>query len=346
MREGSMTADAGGWPRQYARRLVWVLGLALGLALHGPGSARADHPAADLLAGAVGVSATIPGDTFTAGILGTRRSGSGIVIDAGGLVLTIGYLILEAATVDLTEADGRVVPAEVVAYDFETGFGLVRAALPLASPPVRLGRSADLREGDPVLVLAHAGAGPPQGAEVVSRRTFAGYWEYLLDDAIFTAPPHPGFGGAGLIDAGGTLVGIGSLFVGDAAAGRPLPGNMFVPIDALKPILADLIAFGRSTAPPRPWLGLITRQVGRALVVVRVTPDGPAAAAGLRPGDAIVGVAGARIAGMEDFYRKVRALGDAGVEVPIDTLVHGSGTRRIIVQSSDRYRFLRLNPTY
>lgn len=327
------------------RQGVRALALCLVLAF-APIVARAQPTLEDLADSAVGLSAVIPAEAVTARTLGTRRAGNGIIIDSAGLVLTIGYLILEAATVELVEADGRVVPAEVVAYDFNSGFGLVRAVLPLNGRPVPLGSSGALAEGDPVLVLVHASTGGPIGASVVSRRPFAGYWEYLLEEAIFTAPPHPGFGGAGLIDGSGALVGIGSLFVGDAVAGRRAPGNMFVPIDDLKPILADLLEFGRSSAAPRPWLGVTTRELGQALVVVRVSPDGPADQAGIRPGITITGVADEAISGMEDFYRKVWALGDAGVDVPIDIRGAESRPERIVIRSDDRYRHLRLNPTY
>ncbi len=331
-------ADAG----LYVLALLW----AAGLLVSAIGTAQAQPKVEDLSDSAVGVTAIVPGDAVTARTLGTERAGNGIIIDSGGLVLTIGYLILEAATVDLTEADGRVVPAEVVAYDFNSGFGLVRAALPLNGRPVPLGTSETVLEGDPVLVLVHPNSGVPAGASVASRRTFAGYWEYLLEDAIFTSPPHPGFGGAGLIDVSGALVGIGSLFVADAIAGQRMPGNMFVPIDELKPILGDLLAFGRSSIVPRPWLGVTTREIGPLLAVVRVTPDGPAERAGVRPGHTIVGVGGDRVTGMEDFYRKVWSLGEAGVTVPVDVRVPGQPAVRIEIESADRYRYLRLNPTY
>lgn len=319
---------------------------AIAIALSGVIAAQAQPKVEDLAGSAVGVVAVIPGDAVTARALGTERAGNGIIIDSGGLVLTIGYLILEASIVELIEADGRVVPAEVVAYDFNSGFGLVRAVLPLNGRPVPLGTSATLLEGDPVLVLVHPASGVPARASVVSRRPFAGYWEYLLEEAIFTAPPHAGFGGAGLIDVSGALVGVGSLFVGDAVAGRRTPGNMFVPIDELKPILADMLVFGRSSAVPRPWLGVTTREVGSLLAVVRVTPDGPAERAGVRPGHTITGVDGERVTGMEDFYRKVWALGDAGVAVPLDIRRPGQAVEQIIIESDDRYRYLRLNPTY
>ena len=321
--------------------LVILIVIAFGV-MPAPAQPKVD----ELISGAVRVTAIVPGDAVTARTLGTERAGGGIIIDSGGLVLTIGYLILEAASVELVEADGRVVPAEVVAYDFNSGFGLVRAVLPLNGRPVPIGSSETVLEGDPVLVLVHGSSGVPAGASVVSRRPFAGYWEYLLEDAIFTAPPHRGFGGAGLIDVSGALVGIGSLFVGDAVAGRRTPGNMFVPIDELKPIFSDLLAFGRSSEVPRPWLGVTTREVGPLLAIMRVTPEGPAEQAGLRPGESIVGVDGEPISGMEDFYRKVWSLGEAGVAVPVDVHRPGGETRRVVIQSSDRYLYLKLDPTY
>lgn len=294
----------------------------------------------------VGVRATIPEDARTAHSLGTERAGSGVVIDEDGLVLTIGYLILEAISAELELVDGRTVPAEVVAYDHETGFGLLRPLSPLGIAPIKLGRSADLSEDREVLVAGASGTEPVIGAVVVSRREFAGYWEYLLPDAIFTSPPHREFGGAALIGRDGRLLGIGSLIVSDAAGpDTTLPGNMFVPIDALKPILSDLLAHGRATGPAQPWLGIYGEEHRGHLFVNRVAPDGPAAKAGLAENDVILGVKGEPVHGLADFYRKIRALGRAGTEVPL-TVLKPDGMSEITVRSADRRDYLKLNPSY
>jgi S1-C subfamily serine protease len=306
--------------------------------------ARADM-VQDRLAAVVGIRAEVPGDARTARNLGTVREGSGVVIDQGGLVLTIGYLILEAQAVDVLGPEGRRLPAEVVGYDHDSGFGLLRTSRPLVVPPVPLGNSAALAAGDAVLVISHTGALQLHAATVASRREFAGYWEYLLEDAIFTRPPHASFGGAALIAADGRLVGIGSLLVPDAAGpGRPTPGNMFVPIDALKPILADLLTEGRRGDPPRPWLGLTTAERQGRLVVARVAAGSPAEAAGLQSGDMIVAVGGERVRGLAELYRKIWSQGSAGVLVPL-TVLKDRTLVEVPVRSVDRHRWLRLDPS-
>jgi S1-C subfamily serine protease len=296
----------------------------------------------------VGVRASVPQDARTARSLGTDRAGTGIVIDDKGLVLTIGYLVMEAISADLILPGNRSVPADIVAYDYETGFGLLRALAPLGVAPMPLGDSATLTLDSQALVAGSSGAGQPQvtGAVVVSRREFAGYWEYLLPDAIFTAPPHFEFGGAALIGRDGTLLGVGSLIVGDAGGPeRQMPGNMFVPIDALKPILADLVATGRSKLPPRPWLGISSEEARGRLFVTRVAPGGPAAKAGVAANDIIVAVAGDPVTDQADFYRKVWALGNAGTEVPL-TVLNSKGLNEIKITSASRYDHLKLKPSY
>ncbi len=327
--------DGPAWPV-----FAMVVGLLLSPAIGGAKEAAA-FDLDTVLRAIVRVDATVPGDARTARGLGTERAGNGVVIDDAGLVLTIGYLVLEASQVTLRDADGEAVPADIVAYDHESGFGLVRALGPLAATALRFGDSTALAEGDPVLVASHGGRDQAQAAFVVSRREFAGYWEYLLERAIFISPPHRNWGGAALIAADGRLVGIGSLLVEDAGPGvRPLPGNMFVPVALLRPILAELLAGGRRAAPARPWLGMFTADAQDQVLVTRVSPGGPAAAAGIRPGDRVLAVSGQPTANVADMYRKVWALGAAGVEVPL-TVHRGDSVRRYTIPSSDRYRYLK-----
>ena len=291
----------------------------------------------------VKLRSTAVADARSLSTLGPSREGSGFVIDAQGLVLTIGYLILEAATVELSTSDGRSVPATVVGYDGVTGFGLLRALAPLPIKPVQLGQSATVADREPVLIVGFDGVAP---AYVVSRRQFVGYWEYLLDEAIYTAPATVNWSGAALLSHEGKLLGIGSLVVNDALGPQSqVPGNMFVPIDLLKPLLADLVARGRSAGPPRPWLGVQTQDVHGNVIVTRVSPGSPAEQAAIRPGDVIVGIGGQAIKGQADFYTRLWARGPAGVDVPLDVLRSGR-LEQITVTSVDRNTYYRPKSTY
>ncbi|MFL6822435.1 MAG: S1C family serine protease [Xanthobacteraceae bacterium] len=300
----------------------------------------------ELVSAVVRINTHIAPEGRTVQGLGREREGSGILIDSDGLILTIGYLMVEAYAAEVIDNNGRTVPANVVGYDHETGFGLLRAIEALKHKPMPLGKSADMKEGDPVLIASFGGPAMVSGAYVVGKREFAGSWEYLLEEALFTAPPHPAWSGAALINREGKLVGVGSLIVGDAARGSDkAPGNMFVPIDRLPPILGDLISAGRAPGPGRPWLGLNTDELRGRLFVSRVTPGGPAEKAGIRRGDVIVGVNGEPPKDLADFYRKVWAQGSAGVTVALDVL-QDSQVRRFDVKSINRLDHLKLKSTF
>jgi S1-C subfamily serine protease len=287
--------------------------------------------------------ATAPKDARSARTLGVLREGSGIVIDNTGLILTIGYLIMEAEGIEVIPADGKAIPATMVGYDYTTGFGLVRASLPLKIKPIELGDSSSLPEREPVLIAGFDGIAP---AYVVSKRQFAGYWEYLLEGAIFTAPATVNWSGAALIGRDGKLYGVGSLVVTDAVKPQTYsPGNMFVPIDLLKPILGDLIDSGRVSGPARPWIGVNTQEVQGHLVVTRVTRDGPAEKSGLKAGDIILRIGPNEITGQVDFYRKLWSTGPAGTDVKLSVL-QGSQLKDLTIQSIDRTQHLRTRSTY
>jgi S1-C subfamily serine protease len=342
MTKSPVRANAS-WRCRLAALPAGVLAIACLVAAHADAARAATSGSLD---GVVQITAYVPQEARTASSLGTERRGSGVVIDDSGLILTIGYLVVEAAEIEIEGAGAGPVPASIVAYDHETGFGLVRARSPLPLAPIPLGTSAGVRATQPLLVVSRAGELDAAGVYVVDRRDFAGYWEYLLEDAIFTAPPHAQFGGAALIDEAGRLVGIGSLLVNDAGlSDRPVPGNMFVPIDHLKPIMGDLLTRGRRADPARPWLGVTLEEHNGRVFVTRVSPDGPAAGAGLAENDVILGIDGVQVHGLMDFYRKLWDRGDAGVEVPLDVL-KGIDVQPVPVRSGDRYRYLRLNPTY
>ena len=277
--------------------------------------------------------------------LGSERTGAGVMIAPGGVVVTIGYLILEADQVEITTAQGRTVPAGVVAYDHATGFGLVRPLVPLDVKPIRLGSSSRVEQLDRVMSAGGGGESNVEVTTVVSRRKFAGYWEYLIDGAIFTSPPRADHSGAALINKEGELVGIGSLFVMDAGTpGERLPGNMFVPIDLLKPILDEMVATGRQKGAARPWLGLNSMEDEGRLKVMRVSAEGPAAGAGIKTGDLILQVGGEKVASLEDFYRLLWGAGKPGVEVVLKVL-QGSEVRDLKVHSIDRFEYSRKKPT-
>jgi S1-C subfamily serine protease len=284
--------------------------------------------------------ADIPEDAFTAAILGSQRVGNGVVIDSTGLVLTIGYLMTEATDVWLTNAAGREIAAHPLAYDQVTGFGLVLPLQKFDAPPVALGSSAELRAGSEVHVLSAKEFAPPHTARVLARREFAGAWEYLLEEAIFTAPAHPHWSGAALIDNQGTLVGLGSLLVREIIGGEEINANMFVPIDLLKPILQSLKSSGRVDRQPRPWLGVYAVELAGKVYVTGVVEGGPAQIADIREGDVISEVAHHEVGTLPDFYRRVWAVGPAGTGVPLTTM-RGATQLHLNVRSVDRGELLK-----
>lgn len=291
-----------------------------------------------ILQSVVSVRALIPDDAYTAAALGTLREGSGVVIRSDGLVLTIGYLIIEAQEVWLTRQDGQVVAAHPLAYDQETGFGLVQALGPLEVPAMELGDATAAKVGDSVLL--GDGIGQFLSGGIVARQEFAGYWEYLLDEAIFVAPAHPSWGGAAMVGADGKLLGIGSLRLQTSGVGSTGDINMVVPINLLPPILDDLLKRGRVNKPPRPWLGAYSAESNGRVVVMSVAEGGPAAKAGMREGDVIAEVRDAEVYGLADFYRKVWQSGSAGAEIPMRVLRNGREAW-LRVKSADRNSFLK-----
>jgi S1-C subfamily serine protease len=301
---------------------------------------HAEQGAERTLDAIVEIRITVPRNARTAERFGTNRVAGGVVIDETGHILTIGFQTIEAETIEIIVQDGKTVNATVVAYDRNTGFGLLRAASPLQVTPMPLGRSSEIKESDPLLAASYGGKDAVQGVFVVARKEFAGPWEYLLENAIFTSPPIVQFSGAALINRDGHLVGIGYLISQTMIPDRGLIStNMFVPIDLLKPILSDLKLSGRSRLPLRPWLGVRTEEFYGRLLVQRVRPDGPFEKAGIKTGDVILAVNQQAVHGMADFYRKVWALGEAGVEVPL-TILQGIQIRHIIVYSTtyNQYR--------
>jgi S1-C subfamily serine protease len=289
----------------------------------------------------VGVRTVVPGDAFSAETLGTDRAGHGVLIRRDGLVLTIGYLITEAETIWLSLADGRAVPGHMLGYDQETGFGIVQALAKVDLPALTLGASSGAAVGDQVVVAGSGGRRHAVAAKIAARQEFAGYWEYVLDEAIFTAPAHPNWGGTAVIGPKGDLIGIGSLQLDQPTEGGATEHlNMIVPIDLLKPILDDLLAFGQRNRPPRPWLGLYATEVDNRVVVVGLSNRGPAKRSNLKTGDVVLAVGGKEVNDLAGLFRRIWSLGDAGVEVPL-TIFREGHAMELKVASADRRRFLK-----
>jgi S1-C subfamily serine protease len=288
----------------------------------------------------VQVRAEIPDDAFTAPILGTERVGNGVVIRDDGLVLTIGYLITEASTIWLTTNRGVVAPGFPLAYDQATGFGLVQPLSKLGVKALPRGSVSSVHVGENVVVAGHGGRAHALKATVFAKREFAGYWEYVLDEALYTAPAHPQWGGAALIAADGKLAALGSLLVQEKIDAGVLQGNMLVPIDLLEPILEDLLKTGRAARAPRPWLGLYATEAGARLVVAGLAPGGPAERAGVKIGDIVAGVAGQKPGSLADLWRRIWALGPSGTPITMTFLREGKTAERKLL-SADRSDFLK-----
>jgi S1-C subfamily serine protease len=288
----------------------------------------------------VQLRAEIPEDAFTAQILGTERVGNGVVIRDDGLVLTIGYLITEASTIWITTNKGVVAPAFPLGYDQTTGFGLVHPLGKLGLRPLARGSAASCRIGENVVIAGHGGRARALRATVFAKREFAGYWEYVLDEAVYTAPAHPQWGGAALIGSEGRLLAIGSLLVQEKVDGGLLQGNMLVPIDLLEPIFDDMLKLGRPQREARPWLGMYTTEAGAKLVVAGIAPGAPADRAGVKVGDIVVDIAGEKPSSLADLWRRVWRLGPSGTQVPLK-LQRKSGLVDVNLVSADRNQFLK-----
>lgn len=324
------------------KKTAFFIILLIGVVLQG--AVHAADQAEELLKAIVKIRAQIPEGARTASILGTEREGHGILFDSRGYILTTGYLIIESETIEVTGPNGKKTRAALTGYDHATGFGVLQTETPLDVEPLKLGSAAELKEGAPVLVAGHGGLESAIGARVVARREFAGYWEYILDNAIYTAPAYAKFAGAALIGPDGRLLGVGSLFTPLTVPGvGVLPCNVFIPIDLLQPILEDLISVGHPTKPARPWIGINAEETHGRVFITRITEGSPAEEAGLKKDDLILKVNGRPVEGLADLYRKVWAAGSAGVNVTL-SILEGVEAKEIKVHTGDRNKFLKMKP--
>jgi len=332
-------------------RLVLLSSL---LALLPAGASAQDKDAArdvvaETLSAVVRVKSKILPNARSIATLGAEREGSGALVREG-YVATIGYLVIEAESIEVTGADGRAVPAALAGYDHASGFALLKVLAPLAGKPLPVGNATALAERAPALVASFGGGDNVSLVNVVSRRPFSGSWEYLLEAAIFTYPPVMNWSGASLIGAKGELLGLGSLIVADAVGNTagdatPAPGNMFVPADLLNALIEDFVARGKASGPARPWLGLNTEELRGRLYVARVSPDGPADRAGIVAGDILIGIGAERLSSLADFYRKLWSRGAAGIEVNLRVL-RGGEVKEVTLRSIDRLEYFRARPNY
>ena len=294
-----------------------------------------------ILASVVAVRTTIPHDAYTASRLGTERAGSGVVIGSDGLIVTVNYLLTEAEAVWVIDNTGKAMPAQVIGQDQDSGFGLVQTLQHLHRPPLSLGKSSEVTVGDSLMLAGFGGRNQATATRVIAKQEFAGYWEYLLDEGIFTAPAHPQWTGAAAIDSAGNLIGIASLIFQQFSIGATnMDANLIIPIDLLKSALPDLMKYGKIDRPPRPWLGLWTAEAERKLVVAGLNDKGPAKRAGLQVGDVIAAIAGERVRSLAALYRRVWNLGSAGVVVPFEVVRDGR-RMEIPVASADRQSRLK-----
>jgi len=285
----------------------------------------------------IGIHIEVPPDRPSAATLGAERWGSGVLFDAAGYALTVSYVLIDAARVDVVLRDGRKVGAKVAGLDLESGLGVIKLDGPGPWPAAALGDSTRIAVGDVTGTVGMDEDGSLVGTpgSVKSIRPFSASWEYMLDRALFVAPFNSAFGGAALVDQTGAVVGITSLRLGEA----PFV-NLAIPIEQFLGGKDELIAKGRvESRRPRPWIGLYTREIDGGVVVAGFSPIGPARTAGFRPGDRIVRVNGEQVSSQAEFYRRLWQ-GGVGQDVQL-VVMREARLEAITVRSVDRYRLFQ-----
>ena len=300
-----------------------------------PSVANVEYDLDEELSSVVSLRANIPEDAFTASILGTERAGHGVLIRGSGLIVTIGYIVTEADSIWIVTNKGQAVPGHLVGYDYESGFGLVQSLGNLDIPHIPIGNSKIIEVGSPLVLAGYGGVTESVSASCAARKEFAGYWEYVIDNAIFTSPPHPNWGGAALIGGDGSLCGIGSLYIDQIGSSSLNEGNLCVPIELLEPVLDELVSYGRTLKPARPWLGMFVSEFEERFMVAGVYNNAPAAIAGLQAGDVVTEINGQKASNLSNLFKTVWSVGPAGSAIPVRVERDGSPLE-ITVDSVDR----------
>ena len=271
----------------------------------------------------VSVRSTVPAEARTASSLGVRREGNGVAINENH-ILTIGYIVIESESIEIGLSDGRRLPAKLVGYDHTSGFGIIKSVIPLKMPHLQLGNSDNINSEQDLLILPSPNRGAGSIVRSVSRRPFTGWWEYFVENPIYTTPANGLWAGAPILTENGEIVGIGSLFVSESVPGVPSPGNMSVPINLLKPILEDLISSGRRKSKVQPYLGISSDDSNDQVIVTRVSDAGPAFQAGIKPQDVIMAINGSQVSNLKSFYQKLWKSGEAGITIELSVLRKGT----------------------
>lgn len=286
------------------------------------------------LTGLLTVKSQVPEEAMTASVLGCEREGHGIRVSENGLVLTIGYVISEASSIWLIDSDKQAVEGHVVGYDQASGFGLVQALGRLSGSVLELGDSDEVVVGRQMVLAGAGGATSAVDVSIVEVREFAGYWEYLIAGAIFSEPAHPEWGGTALLDSEGRVYGVGSLILQAEDDTEPAR-NMIIPINKFNAVRDDLITSGRSSVPPRPWLGWYVQDSAQGPTVIGLVSNGPSNTAGIKPGDRVVAINGRRISSLSSLYKEIWTAGEAGITVDV-AISRDADIRIVAVESIDR----------
>jgi S1-C subfamily serine protease len=301
-------------------------------------------PMEQVMQSVVRVDALVPEGARTAATHGRERTGTGVVLDANGLVLTVGYIVAEASSVLVTFSDGEKVPSQIVAYDHASGIALLRANRRVATKPVKLAKAQSGKKDEHALIVPSEGEASIKAVKIGKIKKFTSGWEYVMDDAIYTYPPSTDFAGSALLSQRGELLGIGALVTIDIDIDPKVrvPGNVFIPINSVQNILGDLLTQGRSEESQRPWLGLHLKETKQGIKVNAVEEDGPAEASGIKTGDTIVAVEQMKVKSLNHFYKRIWEDFEPGEKIHL-LVLRDDQYANVPVESVDLYKWLKLD---
>jgi len=286
-----------------------------------------------VLPATVHIEARIPETHPSTRILGSERMGSGTIIDAAGLVLTVNYVVLGAEQVKVTMIDQRAYVAEVVRTDFASGLALVRIPEERLTA-LTLRHTSDVALGEECFVVASVGEGSARIANgaISYLGPFDANWEYVLERAIMTTAMNPGLGGGPLCDPLGRVLGVVSLNLNEI--GR---FSLAVPSDYYLDARDDFVDGRRPAVGARAWLGLFCYSVKEHVVIQGLLPGGPGEQAGLKAGDVILAIDGEDVGDRRSLYRRLWTH-PAGDPVTLK-IFRGRETKTVTVASGDVEKF-------